>query len=202
MAINYLERMIHHMKMHPLKAARDTLGWSQTKLAKAMGVSTKTVMRWEAGLAVPHPRHRAQLSRLFGKTFEDLGLPSNTNENDAARQVPSPVEHSLAPDVSKQESLEDNPITQELLEDDPTTFEAPAPQQWLTSSLANFQVHKQDTQADKAQTQIYEDHLFPHQPVRDYTHSSSSIRSTFTFQNFSWFSRRSLLISSMILLTV
>ena len=56
------------MEASPLKAEREQRGWSQTELAKILGVSTTTVRRWERGLAVPYPYYRNKLVALFGKT--------------------------------------------------------------------------------------------------------------------------------------
>jgi DNA-binding XRE family transcriptional regulator len=83
------------MKAHPLKIARESRGWSQTQLAKVLGVNTRTVGRWELRLVVPHPHYREQLSLLFGKTIEELGLVEDADDNGAVRQVASPVNHFL-----------------------------------------------------------------------------------------------------------
>src|SRR5437588_6223546 len=70
------------MKLHPLRAEREVRGWSQAKIAKALGISTRTVSRWEQGLAVPHPYYRELLSSLFGKTVGELALLSDLQDND------------------------------------------------------------------------------------------------------------------------
>ncbi|HEX3639703.1 MAG TPA: helix-turn-helix transcriptional regulator, partial [Ktedonobacteraceae bacterium] len=60
------------MKNWQLRAERMQWGWTQARLAQALGVSTKTVRRWELGEAVPYPYYRRQLSTLFGKTAQEL----------------------------------------------------------------------------------------------------------------------------------
>jgi transcriptional regulator with XRE-family HTH domain len=86
------------MKIHPLRAEREGRGWSQAKIAKALGISTRTVSRWEQGLAVPHPYYREQLSSLFSKTLEELGLLPDADENDALEEVSSSLAESEVPD--------------------------------------------------------------------------------------------------------
>ena len=39
--------------MNPVRKLRDTLGWSQTHLAQAVGRSYQTIRNWEAGHRVP-----------------------------------------------------------------------------------------------------------------------------------------------------
>jgi transcriptional regulator with XRE-family HTH domain len=36
-----------------LKTERKQQGWTQAKLANALGVTSRTVLRWEQGLSVP-----------------------------------------------------------------------------------------------------------------------------------------------------
>src|SRR5947209_7485902 len=62
------------MKSDLLKAERIKRGWTQAKVAEAVGVDAKTVGRWERGKGVPYPYFRQQLCTLFGKTAEQLGL--------------------------------------------------------------------------------------------------------------------------------
>lgn len=75
------------MKSSRLKAEREGRGWSQAKIAKALGINTETVRRWERGLALPHPYYRERLSDLFGKTVEELGLLVDVEENDALQDT-------------------------------------------------------------------------------------------------------------------
>ncbi len=51
-----------------LKQERTRRGWSQVKVAKAIGIDSTTVSRWERGLSLPYPYYRERLSTLFGKT--------------------------------------------------------------------------------------------------------------------------------------
>src|SRR5580765_6129801 len=79
------------MKSDLLRAERIQHGWSQAKLAEELGVDTRTVRRWERGQAVPFPYYRQKLSTLFGKTPEQLGLPSDIDEDNATEQVAQPT---------------------------------------------------------------------------------------------------------------
>src|SRR6266704_2773692 len=89
--IHYLKRNIRQMKPRLLKAEREKRNWSLAKLAEVLGTTTRTVSRWEQGLAVPYPYYREQLCVLYGKTAEELGLLSHANENHMAEEATSPV---------------------------------------------------------------------------------------------------------------
>ena len=75
------------MKSSLLRAERRRRGWSQAKVAEAVGVNLSTVRRWERGRAVPYPYYRKKLATLFGKTAEELGFLSGANENDVLEDV-------------------------------------------------------------------------------------------------------------------
>src|ERR1700704_6453688 len=78
---------------HPLKIERKLRGWSQSRIAEALGITTRTVSRWEQGLAVPYPYYREQLCILYDKTAEELGLLSDTKQSDVV------VEEAIPPAV-------------------------------------------------------------------------------------------------------
>src|SRR5262245_57745411 len=101
------------MKPHPLKAEREKRGWSQAKIAESLGISTRTVIRWERGLALPHPHYRKQLSDLFGKTDEELGLVVGNVLLNTLQDAPQPV----APDLPESTSLLVDPAIPENLGD-------------------------------------------------------------------------------------
>src|SRR5947207_10549864 len=90
------------MKPNLLRVERKRRGWSQADVAEALGITTKTVVRWERGDTVPFPYHRYKLSDLFGKTLQELGLLSDADENDAFKQIHSPVVLSNVSDVPVQ----------------------------------------------------------------------------------------------------
>src|SRR5215469_2224903 len=73
------------MKSHPLKVERELHGWSQAKVAEAVGTNVRTVIRWEQGQSVPYPYYREQLCTLFGKNARELGLL--VQEDDAAQKI-------------------------------------------------------------------------------------------------------------------
>ncbi len=70
------------MKIHPLKVERELRGWSQAKLAEEIGTTTRSVSRWEQGLAMPYPHYRERLCIIFNKTAKELGLLPTANESD------------------------------------------------------------------------------------------------------------------------
>jgi transcriptional regulator with XRE-family HTH domain len=74
-----------------LKQERNLQGWTQTLLAKKLGTNTYTVSRWERGTAFPSLFYRQQLSRLFGKSLEQLGLiPELDNRRTQYRHTAEP----------------------------------------------------------------------------------------------------------------
>lgn len=68
------------MKQHPLKAERELRGWSQAKVAEAVGTNVRTVIRWEQGQSTPYPYYREQLCILFDKNAKELGLLVQADE--------------------------------------------------------------------------------------------------------------------------
>ena len=72
--MNTIAQKHHHMQTHPLTGARVAHGWSRAQLAELLGVSTRTVVRWESGQTLPYPIYREQLCRLLGLDLADLGL--------------------------------------------------------------------------------------------------------------------------------
>lgn len=51
------------------KAARQALGYSQARMAEALGVHLRTAWRWERGeRAIPEP-----VARLIDRMLEDIG---------------------------------------------------------------------------------------------------------------------------------
>lgn len=68
------------MNPHPLKIERELRGWSQAKVAEAVGTNTRTVIRWEQRQTRPYPYYRERLCMLFGKTAWELGLLEDAEE--------------------------------------------------------------------------------------------------------------------------
>jgi transcriptional regulator with XRE-family HTH domain len=123
--------------MNPLllKAARKEQGWSQAKVAEKLGITERTVRRWEQGLVVPYPYYRQQLCALFGKTAEDLGLPPEIDEHE---------------DLDECENMEEAPIplTQPPKQDvlvEEKGKEAPTPE--LEGSLSWRNAYRNDIYA-------------------------------------------------------
>ena len=57
-----------------LKLERERRGWTQRYVAQQIGVDPFTISRWERGLNLPSPYALQKVSRLFGKTPEELGF--------------------------------------------------------------------------------------------------------------------------------
>lgn len=77
-------------KQHPLKAERELRGWSQAKVAEAVGTNVRTVIRWEQGQSVPYPYHRELLCELFGKNARELGMLEESAEEAQQEIQPGP----------------------------------------------------------------------------------------------------------------
>lgn len=57
-----------------LRHERELRGWSQARVAEALGTNAATVSRWECGYAFPVPHFREKLCELFARNAEELGL--------------------------------------------------------------------------------------------------------------------------------
>lgn len=62
------------MKADQIQNLRKCLSITQDELAKKVGVSLRTVKRWESGAATPHPRTRRALKALQSPMLPMLGL--------------------------------------------------------------------------------------------------------------------------------
>jgi len=100
-----------------LKAAQEMRNWSQSRVAEAVGVSIRTLSRWETGIAIPRPYYREQLCALFGKNASELGLYWEVEENDVVRKVPSSLSQISTLNVLLQEPLLIDPAFPEALGD-------------------------------------------------------------------------------------
>lgn len=62
-----------------LKAARVNADLSQKQVAKALGVSNKTVSSWENGDTFPSAKYIALLCKLYNVSYDDvIFLPSDS----------------------------------------------------------------------------------------------------------------------------
>jgi ribosome-binding protein aMBF1 (putative translation factor) len=59
-------------KRHRLVSTRKAAGFSQERLAEAIGVERTTVMRWERGETCPQPWARPKLARILGISDDAL----------------------------------------------------------------------------------------------------------------------------------
>ncbi len=69
-----------------LRTARETCGWSQEHLAELVGVTARTILRWEQGDTKPSPRFTYQLCRVFEMIECELGLAILSLPETAARR--------------------------------------------------------------------------------------------------------------------
>jgi transcriptional regulator with XRE-family HTH domain/tetratricopeptide (TPR) repeat protein len=97
-----------HMHISLLRIERERRGWSQERLAKLLGVSARTVIRWEQGSTIPYPHYRDQLANLFQMSEYQLGLPSPPGEEKSeippATSPVTSVMHDTIPPVASIES--------------------------------------------------------------------------------------------------
>ena len=57
-----------------LRYQRELRGWSQLRVAKALGTEEKRVSEWERGKSKPSPRYRAKILKLFEKNAQEFGF--------------------------------------------------------------------------------------------------------------------------------
>ena len=57
-----------------LRQARHLRGWSQARVAMALGTDAASVSRWEREVSFPYPYFRERLCQLFEMDAEKLGL--------------------------------------------------------------------------------------------------------------------------------
>jgi len=63
-----------------LKQERELRAWTQSELAERIGTTQVNVSRWETGITIPSPYYRRKLGALFGKSIQELGLISESSE--------------------------------------------------------------------------------------------------------------------------
>jgi len=95
------------MEFYRLRAAREQKGWSQSRVAEALGVTTRTIIRWEQGQAVPYPYYRQQLSILFEQDEQQLGFASGTPGDDQSEQSQS---YHLSPSAQQRSDFLIDPM--------------------------------------------------------------------------------------------
>ena len=67
-----------------LKREREQRGWTQSKVAEQLGTTQITISRWENSITVPTPYYRQKLAELFGKSIQELGFISESNDERTA----------------------------------------------------------------------------------------------------------------------
>jgi transcriptional regulator with XRE-family HTH domain len=98
-----------------LKAERELRGWSLKRIADALGITTRTVIRWEKGQAMPYPYYRDRLCALFGKSALELGLESDGKEREKTVSMEKHAGSSSLPQSPRSASyLIDNMIPEAL----------------------------------------------------------------------------------------
>ena len=56
-----------------IRTARNLKRMSQTDAADAIGVTQKTVSRWETGQTIPNALNLVKMSEVYGKSIDQLG---------------------------------------------------------------------------------------------------------------------------------
>ena len=74
--------------MMDVKQARDEIGFSQAELAQAVGVTTRTIQNWEAGISSPKPPQVKAIERLL----KILPEPTEVQEPDTVSRLISIIE--------------------------------------------------------------------------------------------------------------
>lgn len=71
-----------------VKQAREEIGFSQAELAEAVGVTTRTIQNWEAGISSPKPPQVKAIERLL----KILPTPAEVQAPDTVSRLISIIE--------------------------------------------------------------------------------------------------------------
>ena len=74
--------------MTDVRQARDAIGFSQAELADAVGVTTRTIQNWEAGVSSPKPQQAKAIERLL----KILPPPAEVEKPDTVSRLISIIE--------------------------------------------------------------------------------------------------------------
>ena len=74
--------------MIDIAKARDEMGFTQAELAEAVGVTTRTIQNWEAGVSTPKPPQVKAIERLL----RILPPPVEVKEPDTVSRLISIIE--------------------------------------------------------------------------------------------------------------
>jgi len=103
-------------KRHRLVSARKTAGFSQERLAEAVGVERSTVMRWERGETTPQPWVRPKLAHALGISGQALSeLLGESAEPEGAAASPAVLCEALSRRLGRTVTLDDLELTVQLL---------------------------------------------------------------------------------------
>lgn len=75
-----------------LSMLRQKNGYSQARLAEALGVSRQAISRWETGVATPSSENLIQLSRLYKIPLEVILCTQDTAEYEISKPA-APIDH-------------------------------------------------------------------------------------------------------------
>ena len=62
-----------------IKAARVNAGLTQKDVAKALGVSETTVIKWEKGTSIPLADKFVEMCKLYNVSMDDVFLPTKSS---------------------------------------------------------------------------------------------------------------------------
>src|SRR5437588_1694117 len=63
-----------------LRQEREQRAWTQSEVAERIGTTQINISRWENCITIPSPYYRQKLAELFGKSIQELGFISGSNE--------------------------------------------------------------------------------------------------------------------------
>lgn len=65
-----------------LKALRVNAGLSQKEVAKKLGISNNTLIKWERYLSYPRVLQLDKMCKLYGCSMDDIFLPDNLTKSE------------------------------------------------------------------------------------------------------------------------
>lgn len=72
-----------------LRKLRSKTDWTQSSIARRIGIEQATYQRWESGTNMPDPANLDSLARIFGVNYADFFSTENSTASIPPKEMPS-----------------------------------------------------------------------------------------------------------------